>query len=74
MEVVIPVGLINSSDLQIVSPYILPTQTIEFETGTFTAVDNITTHQPSAVKYLQDGHILIQRGNKRYTVTGQVIE
>lgn len=74
MEVVIPVELINSSDLQIVSPYILPTQTIEFETGTFTAVDNITTHQPSAVKYLQDGHILIQRGNKRYTVTGQVIE
>lgn len=74
MEIVIPVGLTNSNDLQIVSPYILPTQTIEFETGTFTAVDNITTHQPSAVKYLQDGHILIQRGNKRYTVTGQVIE
>ena len=75
MEVVIPVGLTNSSDLQIVSPYILPTQTIEFETGTFTAVDNTTIQQQqSAVKYLQDGHIVIQRGNERYTVMGQVIE
>ena len=74
MEIVIPVGLTNSSDLQIVSPYILPTQTIEFETGIFTAVDNTTIQQPSAVKYLQDGHIIIQRGNGRYTVMGQVIE
>ena len=75
MEVVIPVGLTNSNDLQIVSPYILPTQTIEFETGIFTAVDNTTIQQqPSAVKYLQDGHIIIQRGNGRYTVMGQVIE
>lgn len=75
MEIVIPVGLTNSNDLQIVSPYILPTQTIEFETGIFTAVDNTTIQQSqSAVKYLQDGQIVIQRGNERYTLMGQMIE
>ena len=72
MEIVVPAGLTNASDLQIVSPYILPTQKIEFETGTFTAVDDmIVQQQPSAVKYLRNGHIIIQRGDVQYTILGQ---
>ena len=72
MEIVVPAGLTNASDLQIVSPYILPTQKIEFETGTFTAVDDmIVQQQPSAVKYLHNGHIIIQRGDVQYTIMGQ---
>lgn len=72
MEIVVPAGLTNASDLQIISPYILPTQKIEFETGTFTAVDDmIVQQQPSAVKYLHNGHIIIQRGDVQYTIMGQ---
>lgn len=36
--------------------------------------DNVHSHPASASKYLQDNHILIIRGDKTYTLTGQRIE
>lgn len=73
MEIVIPTGLTNADDLKIVSPYILPNQQIEFETGTFTALENVTNTLPDVVKQMQNGQIVIIRNNVKYTLLGQSI-
>jgi hypothetical protein len=74
LDIVIPAALVDADDLQIVSPYILPTQKIEFETGEFTAVDNVEVPNSSAVKQLKDGQIVIIRNNCKYTLMGQMID
>ena len=74
MEIVIPIGLSNSDDLQIVSPYILPTQEIEFETGVFTQVDEITIPYNEAKKQLRDGQLVIIHNNIIYSLLGQPIK
>jgi hypothetical protein len=74
LDIVIPAALVDADDLQIVSPYILPTQKIEFETGEFTAVDNVEVPYSSAVKQLKDGQIVIIRNNCKYTLMGQMID
>jgi hypothetical protein len=73
IEIVIPVGLTTADDLQIVSPYILPTQQIEFETGVFTNVENIITHK-SGIKQLRDGQLVITYNNNTYSLLGQPIQ
>ena len=73
MEIVIPIGLTNADDLKIVSPYILPNQKIEFETGTFTALENVTNTLTDVVKQMQNGQIVIIRNNVKYTLLGQSI-
>ena len=74
LDIVIPAALVDADDLQIFSPYILPTQKIEFETGEFTAVDNVEVPNSSAVKQLKDGQIVIIRNNCKYTLMGQMID
>ena len=74
LDIVIPTALVDADDLQIISPYILPTQKIEFETGEFTAVDNVEVPNSSAVKQLKDGQIVIIRNNCKYTLMGQMID
>ena len=73
LEIVIPTGLTNADDLKIVSPYILPNQQIEFETGTFTALENVTNTRTDIVKQMQNGQIVIIRNNIKYTLLGQSI-
>ena len=73
MDIVIPAGLTNADDLQIVSPYILPGQKIEFETGTFTAVENVMDTHKGVIKQMQNGQIVIIRNNAKYTLLGQHI-
>lgn len=79
MEIVIPAGLTNADELQIVSPYILSGQKIEFETGTFTGeivslvgVDNVYDHSQSIIKQVRNGRIVIIRNNVIYNLMGQV--
>lgn len=75
MEIIIPVALNDANDLQIVSPFILPNQKIEFETGEFTAVENIELHNTtSTIKKVQDGQLVIIRNNVKYTLMGQIIQ
>jgi len=75
MEIIIPVALNDANDLQIVSPFILPNQKIEFETGEFTAVENIELHNTtSTIKKIQDGQLVIIRNNVKYTLMGQIIQ
>ena len=74
MEIVIPVGLSNSDDLQIISPYILPAQKIEFETGVFTQVDEITVPCNESKKQLRDGQLVIIHNNIIYSLLGQPIK
>ena len=74
VEIVIPIGLSNSDDLQIVSPYILPTQEIEFETGVFTQVDEITIPHNESKKQLRDGQLVIIHNNTIYSLLGQPIK
>lgn len=75
MEVVIPAALTNADDLQIVSPYILPTQHIQFETGTFTAVEQVMTEHTNRIqKLIHDGQIVILRNDVRYNIMGQVVK
>ena len=74
MEIVIPISLSNADDLKIVSPYILSTQVIEFETGVFTSVENVTTNNPAVIKKYQDGKIVVVRNNEIYTLMGQKIK
>ena len=71
VEIVIPTGLINADDLQIISPYILPNQKIEFETGTFTAIDHVIDTHKGVIKQMQNGKIVIIRNNVKYTTLGQ---
>lgn len=75
IEIIIPVALNDANDLQIVSPFILPNQKIEFETGEFTAVENIELHNTtSTIKKIQDGQLVIIRNNVKYTLMGQIIQ
>lgn len=76
MEIVIPVGLDKAADLQIVSPYILPTQKIEFETGIFTTCqDEIALkNEPALVKQMRDGQIVLIRNNVTYNILGQLVQ
>ena len=75
MEIIIPVALNDANDLQIVSSFILPNQKIEFETGEFTAVENIELHNTtSTIKKIQDGQLVIIRNNVKYTLMGQIIQ
>lgn len=75
MEIIIPIALNDANDLQIVSPFILPNQKIEFETGEFTAIENIELHNTtSTIKKIQDGQLVIIRNNVKYTLMGQIIQ
>jgi hypothetical protein len=57
-----------------VSPYILPTQEIEFETGVFTQVDEITIPYNESKKQLRDGQLVIIHNNIIYSLLGQPIK
>ena len=72
-EIVIPIGLTNADDLQIISPYILPAQKIEFETGVFSALDNLEINDTTTSKLLQGNQILIIRNDVKYNIMGQVV-
>ena len=79
MEIVIPAGLTNADDLQIVSPYILSSQKIEFETGSFTGeivppvgVENIYDQNQGVIKQVRNGRIVIIRNNVIYNLIGQI--
>jgi hypothetical protein len=73
LEIVLPVGLNNVDDLQIVSPYVLPSQQIEFEAGVFTDLPEINTpsQMVNTQKLFRNGQLIILRDSKTYSVMGQ---
>lgn len=74
IEIVIPVGLTKAEDLQIVSPYILPSQKIDFETGVFTNVENIVESHAGITKQLYNGQLVIIHNGNIYSLLGQPLK
>jgi hypothetical protein len=76
LEIVLPVGLNNVDDLQIVSPYVLPSQQIEFEAGVFTDLPEINTpsQMVNTQKLFRNGNVYILYEDKTYTTSGQVVK
>ena len=74
IEIVIPVGLTKAEDLQIVSPYILPSQKIDFETGVFTNVENVVGSHKVGTKQLYNGQLVIIHNGNIYSLLGQPLK
>ena len=47
---------------------------IKYTDGPTTTIETIAAERPTATKVLQNGHILILRGDKTYTITGQEVK
>lgn len=73
MDIVIPCGLINGDDLHIVSPYILPVQTIEFSADIIPSGNErcVVSTDSNVRKCLRNGVFLILRGGEVYDMTGR---
>lgn len=74
--IVIPAPLTDATDLAIVSDYILPTQSIQYDAAceipSTTGLESITA--PTVCKTIRNGQLIIQRGQALYTVEGTKIK